>query len=276
MSPMFSDQIKSKILSVFVLILFLLAAACSSTSGLRHKPHTEREVLFDEAESLYEDGRFNEAFPLYLRLSRSTEGSFDPVYDESLWRLTSLYEKNDAPEKALLCLAELTERPGASVSEYRIRFAQARNYFRVDNRLEAFKALSAVNEDFDRGYLTVDDLVGYLPEATEFVYDRHMPAELMYLGKIQKYFVYVMESEHPESDRIGEHLTSVYNRFFAALDSPALSAEFKRHLSILLYDQLRHFDIYQLDGYSENAEAIRKFSAYSSEKQKTLAESFLK
>lgn len=255
--------------------LTLMISACSSTGRLHHKPHTERELLFDEAESLFEDGKYNEAFPLYLRLSRNPEGSFDPVYDESLWRLSSLYEKNDAPEKSLLCLSDLTNRPGSSVSDYRIRFAQARNYYRVDNEPEALAILESLNEDFDRGYLTIDDLADYLPEATAFVYDRHMPAELMYLGAIQKYFVFTMESGHPEADDLADHLISAYNRFFTALDSAILSAEYKRRVSILLFDQLRQFDIYQLDGYSENSAAIRKFAAYSAEKQKHLVESFM-
>lgn len=253
----------------------MLATACSSTGTLRHKPHTERELLFDNAESLYESGRFDEAFPLYIRLSRTPEGSFDPVYDESMWRLASLYEKNDAPEKALLCLSDLTDRPGSSISDYRIHLAQARNYYRVDNRTEALNLLHGINADFERGYLTLDDLAGYLPEATQFVYDRHIPAELMYLGRIQKYFIFIMESEHPEAENLADHLISVYDRFFTSLQSAILSDEYKRRISILLYDQLQHFDVYQLEGYSENSAAIRKFSTYSAEKQKQLVEGFM-
>ena len=88
----------SKILALTISLFF---SSCSlfETEPVLPKPLSEREVLFQQAEELFQDKNFEKAKIIYSKLSRNSDGAYDSIYDKSLWRLSKLYEKDAESSK---------------------------------------------------------------------------------------------------------------------------------------------------------------------------------
>ena len=152
-----------------------------------------------------------------------------------------------------------------------------KNNFRVANLYQANIIKKEIDEAYRSEALDAEELFEILIDSTDLSYDHHMLEELLFLGTIQKYFVFVMESQlAPENEQLTDHLIKSYEHFFSLLKRSNLSADFKKKLSISLVDQLRKFDRYKIDSDGTNAETLLRFSNYSEPKQKILIESFLK
>lgn len=272
-------QVYRKISIALILSASLILTSCAFFREKSSLPRalTEREQMFASAEDFYAKGNFESAKTLYFRLSRNVSGKYDSVYDQSLWRLVKIYEKSDESEKALLTLDELSIRKSSTISINKIKFAQMKNNFRVANLYQANIIKKEIDEAYRSEALDAEELFEILIDSTDLSYDHHMLEELLFLGTIQKYFVFVMESQlAPENEQLTDHLIKSYEHFFSLLKRSNLSADFKKKLSISLVDQLRKFDRYKIDSDGTNAETLLRFSNYSEPKQKILIESFLK
>lgn len=273
------SQVCRKISIALILSASIILSSCAffDEKSLLPRPFTEREQMFARAENFFSKGDFESAKNLYFRLSRNVSGRYDAIYDQSLWRLVKIYEKSDESEKALLSLDELSIRKSSTISDNKIKFAQMKNNFRVANYYQANIIKKEIDEAYRSGALDLEELFEILMESTDLTYEHRMLEELMFLGEVQKYFVFIMESElSPENDQLTDQLIKNYEHFFSLLKRSNMSADFKKKLSISLVDQLRKFDRYKLDNNDSNPETLLRFSNYSEPKQKILIESFLK
>jgi hypothetical protein len=253
---------------------FSLLTSCSllEPAPVEHQL-TEREKLFEQAEQ--DTAAFNEADAqaIYFKLTRNSSTDQDAIYDKSLWRLMQIYEKTDQPEKALLTLDELSKRPNVTISKNKIKFAQMKNHYRVTNFYQARKIKNELDEAYRNKELSLYEVYDDLNETASMYYDRHIIEELAFLGEVQKYFIFVMESNMtPENEQTTNKLIHYYQGFISALDKSTLSEDFRRQLTISLLDQLRKFDQYKMDGPS-NPNTIARFVKFSEEQQKKLTES---
>lgn len=272
-------MVYKKISIAFILSVSVFLNGCAFFGGsiLSARPPTEREKMYATAEEFYKNNNVEAAKNLYFRLSRNTTGNTDPIYDQSLWRLVKIYEKNDESEKALLTLDELAIRETSTISKNTIKFAQMKNNFRVANFFHAREIKKELDLAFKKGDLTLEEIYENLIETTDLTYDHRLLEELMFLGEVQKYFLFVMESQlYPENEQLTDRLIKNYEHFFSVLNRPTLSVDLKRKLSISLLDELRKFDQYKIDTEDTNLKTLTRFLNYSEPKQKILVESFLR
>lgn len=263
------------LVNVLLISILLISPGCTyfQKEVVTVKEPTEREKLFYSAEKFFINNQDESAKPIYFKITRNNEGAFDPIYDKSLWRLVQIYEKNDESAKALLTLDELDKRASSTIPKSKIRFAQIKNHFRVTNYYQAERIRKELDQQYRDRTLSLYEIYEALIDTTDLSYDHHMLEELKFLGEIQKYFIFVMESEmSPENERLTERLIQNYNRFFEALKNSATSDEFKKQLSVSLLDQLRKFDSFRMDE-SSNPKTILRFTKYSDQQQKKLTES---
>ena len=261
-------------------LLSLSALTIGGCAGLQTKREIEekkapdeREILFDRAQQAAKGGDYNTAESLYFRITREPGGPADSLYDNSLWNLAAQYEKTDQPEKALLALDELGKRRSSVISKSHIQFAQIKNHYRVTNYYQARDVRADVDNDYKSQLISRSDLFDALYYTTTLYYDRHILDELVFLGDIQKYFFYIMESDFaPENEKLTELLIFYYDGFLKALDNKHLSQDVKRQVVVSLLDQLRKFDRYKIDGDKKNPLTIGRFSEYSDNQQKKLTE----
>ena len=234
---------------------------------------TEREVVFQKGLALFENDKFVESAGFFLKVTQTNLGPDDEVYNASLWKLAAIYEKMGEYEKAVLALLELEKRRPLSTPLFRIQLALEKNYIRLENKDLAFKIGQEVDKSNPAQQYSLQDIYVALEENSNFNYDHLIIEELQFLGQIQKYFIYVMESpEAPLNQKATELLIHIYDGFFAKFNSPSASYQFKRSLSIELLEQLRKFDFYKLSSININPYTISKFSNYNNEKQKFLTD----
>ena len=236
-------------------------------------PPTQRELLFEQAEKYYEAGRFDVALPLYFKIAREPAPEGDSIYDKSLFSLAELYEKNDQPEKSILALNELLKRDNIGFARTKIKFMLIKNHFRITNYYQARKIKAGIDEEYKISAVSLNELYQALYYGTTLYYDRRLFDELSFLGEIQKYFVYVMESGlAPENEKITDLIILYYSRFITQLDKDILSNDIKKKLTISLLDQLGKFDKYLLIGQQDNLTQLKRFAKYSENQQKILTE----
>lgn len=259
----------------FKIKIFCLLLAFSSCTLFETKPEVKvqspREINFEKAVALFKDKEFNSALPIFQKISQQSESSQDRIYDLSLWYLSVLYEKSNLPEKALLALKELESRKTSAIPLLKIHFAQMKNHYRVSNEYQALeiKKLIDANQPLLRN--SISTIFSYLVDSTELNYDHLVIEELQFVGQMQKYFIYVIESSQaPQNEQATDLLISIYEQFFKVLKNNKLNFEFRKKISITLIDQLRLFDRYKIDDLNVNMKTMAKFSRYSEKKQQTL------
>lgn len=274
-----TSKISLFLFNISLICLAFIGGGCSyfQEEVVTVREPSEREKLFFTAEKFFINHDDESAKPIYFKITRNNEGAFDPIYDKSLWRLVQIYEKDDDSAKALLTLDELSVRRSSTIPPSKIKFAQIKNHFRVSNYYQAERIRKEIDQSYRDGTLSLFEIYEALMETTELSYDHHLLEELRFIGEIQKYFVFVMESNmSPENERLTERLIQNYDRFFAALKRPSASDEYEKQLSISLLDQLRKFDSYQIEGGPSNPKTMTRFSKYSEQQQKKLTESLHK
>lgn len=234
---------------------------------------TERELVFQKGLALFENEKFFESAGFFLKVTQTNLGPDDEVYNDSLWKLSIVYEKMGEYEKAVLTLLELEKRKPLNIPFFRIQLALEKNYIRLENRDLAFKIGQEIDQTNPAQQYSLQDIYIALEENSNFNYDHLILEELQFLGQIQKYFIYIMESqEAPLNQKATELLIHIYDGFFAKFNAPSVSYQFKRSLSIELLEQLRKFDFYKLNSINVNPYTISKFSNYNNEKQKFLTD----
>lgn len=260
----------------FVAVTTLVLFSCQSLSiSTQSEPArlTEREVVFQKGLALFENEKYAESAGFFLKVTQTNLGTDDKVYNDSLWKLATIYEKMGEYEKAVLSLLELERRKPANPPLFRIQLALEKNYIRLENKDLAFKIGQEIDRSNPAQQYSLQDIYLALEENSNFNYDHLILEELQFLGQIQKYFIYIMESqEAPLNQKATELLIHIYDGFFLKFNSASTSYQFKRALSIELLEQLRKFDYYKLNSININPYTISKFSNYNTAKQKFLTD----
>ena len=235
---------------------------------------TERELLFAQAEKLYEAGSFDEALSLYFKIAREPADLGDSIYDTSLMRLARLYEKSDQSEKAILALNELETRKSDVMSKAALRIALMKNHYRLTNYYQAKLIKADLDRDYKARLIDMNELYQAIYYQTDFYYDRHIFDEISFLGDIQKYFVYVVESNSDEeAERLADLLVLYYRNFIKQLDNQLLSSSIKKKLIVEVLDQLARFDQYKIvDKQSPASLQLNKFSKFAERNKASLTE----
>ena len=235
---------------------------------------TERELLFAQAEKLYEAGSFDEALSLYFKIAREPADLGDSIYDTSLMRLARLYEKSDQSEKAILALNELETRKSDVMSKAALRIALMKNHYRLTNYYQAKLIKADLDRDYKARLIDMNELYQAIYYQTDFYYDRHIFDEISFLGDIQKYFVYVVESNSDEeAERLADLLVLYYRNFIKQLDNQLLSSSIKKKLIVEVLDQLARFDQYKIvDKQSPASLQLNKFSKFAERTKASLTE----
>lgn len=258
--------------SAYSLILF----SCQHLSVCREAEPprlTEREVIFQKGLALFENEKFVESAGFFLKVTQTNLGPDDDIYNTSLWKLSTVYEKTGEHEKAVLALLELEKRKPGKLPLFRLQLALEKNYIRLENKELAFKIGQEIDQSNPAQQYSLQDIYIALEENSNFNYDHLIIEELQFLGQIQKYFIYIMESqEAPLNQKATDLLLHIYDGFFVKFNGTSVSYQFKKTLSIELLEQLRKFDIYKLSSINVNPYTISKFSKYNTEKQKFLTD----
>ena len=186
--------------------------------------------------------------------------------------MARFYENTDQSEKALLALDELSKRVASTIPKAKIQFAQVKNHFRVTNYYQAKKIRADIDNDYKSQLLDKNNIYEALYYTTGLQYDRHILDELTYIGEIQKYFIYIMESDlSPENEKLTELLVLYYDGFLEALHKKSLAPELKQQLTVSILDQLRKFEKFKMDE-GKNPRTLARFSTYADTQQKKLTE----
>ncbi len=276
-------KLMSKALFLRFIILSVLVISTSACSLLQTEPtpatdpkkplvKSEREKVLDEADRNFQAGNYDAALILYFRIARDPAEETDLIYDKSLVGLAHLYEKSDQSEKAILALDELLKRDTKAISKVSLQVALIKNHFRVTNYYQARQ----IKLEIDNGYKTQNTSLREIYEAlyyqTDLYYDRHIFDELTFVGDLQKYFVYVIESDLlNESDKLTDLLILYYEKFLAQLDNQILSPDIKKRLAASLIDQLSKFDRYKMPD-NDSQSNLTRFSNFAEAQKRKLVE----
>ena len=246
---------------------FLWSCQSTPTSPINDRL-TERDITFQKGLALVNQDHYAEAAPFFLKISQNSEGPDDETYSQSVWQLSQIYEEFGHYEKAVLALIELENRNAAKVSLLSVRFSLIKNYIRLGNRTKAAEIKNKLlfNDSIKSLYTSLD-------ETTHFKYDHSMIEELQYLGEIQRYFIFVMESKQgPMNEAATSKLIYFYETFLHLLNKDSLNLVLKKTIAIELLEQLRKFELYKLNEINLNPNTIAKFSNFSAEKQKFITD----
>lgn len=256
----------------FGLILFMMSA-CGSEKVRENTRLTERDVTYQKGLALFNASKYAESAPFFLKLSQSSVEQYDEIYNSSLWNLSLIYEKFGEFDKAVFALQELERRHSPTISVFKIQLSLMKNYIRLDNKLMALEIRKKVDATIPVNSYPLSEIYFSIADNTFFNYDISMIEELKFLGEIEKYFIFVMESKNSSfNSRATDLLIGLYDGFFKAFNNDAFNDKFKRTLSIELLEQLRRFDNYKLNDLNLNPKTISKFSSYSVDKQKILTD----
>jgi hypothetical protein len=254
-----------------ILILLFILSSCSLWPLTEDKVEvkteekpapSERELIYEKAKGFLSLGQFQDAESNYFKITRYPPDGKDSIYDKSLLDLAFLYEKTDQSEKAILALDELSKRSTSVIDKASIKILLIKNHYRVTNYYQARKVRAELDEMYRSQEVSLQDFYTGLYYHTTLYYDRHIFDELLFLGDMQKYFVYVMENQTStlEGEKLTELLMLYYERFNSQLNSGLLSKELKKRLIISLIDQLNKFDRYKLNDATKNIKHLNRFS----------------
>jgi tetratricopeptide (TPR) repeat protein len=233
----------------------------------------DRSILFENAEIYYLDKNYDEALRVYLKITREAHDTKDELYDKSLLRLAEIYEVTDQSEKAILALEELNKRNSGMLSTAALSVLLMKNHYRVTNYHQARILRFQLDQLYKSQEVSLQDIYSALYYQTTLYYDRHVLDELLFIGDMQKYFVFVMESSNlVEAEKLTDLLILYYERFLEQLNKSVLSREFKRRLIISLLDQLGKFDKYKLADGSAASKYLIRFSQFAEQHRLTLTE----
>lgn len=256
-----------------LLVVFLMfGISCQTPKIETSRPRlTERELIYEKGKALFENGNYRESSVFFLKVTQSSLGPEDEVYNQSLWKLVMVYEKSGDFEKAILALLELENRKSIQIPLFHVQLALAKNYLRLENKDLAFKIEKEIDRSAPARNYSLKEIYAALEQNSDFNYDHLIIEELQFLGKIQKYYIFVMESsESSINQNATDLLIHIYDGFFKVLAKDTTNPGFKKNLSIELLEQLRKFDLYKLSTININPYTISKFSNYSEQKQKFL------
>ncbi len=233
---------------------------------------SERELMFNSAEAELKNGNDKVALPMFLHIARDPAEGADPIYEKSLLNVGRIYERTDQSEKAILAFQELLKTNSKVITKTSLRMAIIKNHFRVENYYQARIVRTEIDADYKQQKIYLQDIFQALYYQTDLYLDRHILDELLFIGEVQKYFVYVIESDlQTESEKTTDLLILYYKKFVAQLDSSTLAPELKKNLMISLINQLNKFDRYKMEGESQVTN-FNRFSNFANDTQRKLTE----
>lgn len=266
-------RISALTLSVF----FVIGCFSFEKKIAEQKPLTEREKLYEDADSLFREKNFSAAKKIFAKLNKTSDGPNDVVYQKSLWKLSKIYEQYGESDKALLALEELSQRDSFLFPKFKIRFAQLKNHFVAGNTVQALEIKKEIDQAYKNNIFSLEDLYIYLLETSDLNYKHQSIAELEYLGEVQKYYIFIIESQlSPYNENLTEQLIEHYSEFIKILETSILSSVDKKQLNILLIDQLAKVNQYKIDDYTNNDKALGRFIRYAQKQHKLLSERLFK
>jgi hypothetical protein len=234
---------------------------------------SERELLFNEAEKNYKSGLYEPALQQYLRIARDPSDGADPLYEKTILGMAKIYEKTGQSEKAVLAFSELQRMNSTVISDTSLKMSLIKNHFRVSNYYQAKTIKTEIDSDYKEQKINLSDLFQAIYYETDMYFDGEILNELLFLGEIQKYFIYVIESDRADdSEKATDLLILNYNKFLTKLDSPVFSADLKKKLIISLIEQLNKFDRYRMEGSKNNLSNFNRISNFASTTQRNLTE----
>lgn len=238
----------------------------------KHIP-TEREQDFAQAEDFEKIKKYDEALSLYFKITRDTSQDRDLIYDRSLLGIARIYEITDQSEKAILALNELRTSKSAVISSPALQIALMKNHYRVTNYYQAQKIKADLDNDYKIQNLSTQALFEALFTQTQPYFDRHIFDELLFIGDVQKYFIFVMESGTTDQPEMMSNLLQLYyEKFLSQLDNHLLSTDIKKKLIISLMDQLTKFNQYKQLDSTTTPSPLNKFSKFAADKKRLLTE----
>ncbi len=256
-------------------ILFFGTGCALFSKGEALKATTEREAQFAKAKTLMATERFVEAEPLFLNLVAEPESNVDSIYDESLWSLSLVFEKQGQPEKSIFSLKQLQARKPIHISRFKILASLMKNYFRVGNEVEAFRYKKILDTDYPKFKLNADDIYINLLQTLSLNYDQLILHELEYVAEVQKYLLFVMEQSSAKSN---EHATdlliSIYQKTYDLSLKNSLNHEFKSKIMATLIDNLNRFENYKVNEVSTKSKTVARFSIFSNKLKKQITDWF--
>lgn len=267
---------------LLALAVTLMTSACSLLPTEKAAPtesekvleqiKNEREFLLKEGDRLYSEAQFDSALNFYFKIVRDPHDENDIVYDKALLGLARLYEKSDQSEKAILAYDELLKRNTPVLNKITLRLALMKNHFRVTNYYQARQVKQEIDREYKSQNISLQELYQTLYYHSYLQYDRHILDEAIFIGELQKYFVYVIESDlYEESEKLTDLLILYYENFLAQFDNSILSAEIKKKLAVLLLDQLGRFERYKMPQQDEQTQ-LSRFSKFAETNKLKLTE----
>jgi tetratricopeptide (TPR) repeat protein len=258
-----------------IVIIAGLVVSCSSNQKVVREERrlTEREVTFQKGLALFNISKYIESAGFFMKVTQNPLSDSDEIYHTSLWCLSIIYEKHGDFDKAILALQELKVRKPSTISLFKIQLSLMKNYIRVGNNKMASEIRKQIDTSFPLDRYGINEIYFSIAENVNFNYDLSMLEELQFLGEVQKYFIYVMESKEPVlNEKSTELLITLYDGFFKAIEKDSFNNDFKKSLVIELLEQMRRFDRYKLDDLNLNPKTISKFSLYSIKKEQFLTD----
>lgn len=269
---------------ILLLSLSFFISGCSTVDLAQMTP-TEtpsnstptRENLLDQADQHFNKKNYAAAKEIYIKLTYIPDHENDIIYNQALWKLSKIYEKNNQFEKAILAQEELSNRENVQISPSVIKISLIRNHYRVQNRLQAEEIERQLAADYRAQNISLVLLASELLDVTQELTESQSIDDILFMGTIQKYFIYVMENPtSPQTSALLERMKTSYDHFFALLNNKKNSARFNKKLSVTIYDQLVKFEKFKLESINSSAEAIQSFTDYADLKKKYLVERFNK
>lgn len=234
---------------------------------------TEREQNFALAEESEKQLKQDEALFLYFKITRDTTQDHDLIFQRSLLGMARIYEMTDQSEKAILALNELQKDGTSVMTKPALQISLMKNHYRVTNYYQAQKIKADLDNDYKVQSLSTQELFEALFNQTQPYFDRHIFDELLFIGDVQKYFIFVMESGAVDQPEMMSNLLQLYyEKFLAQLDNNLLNAELKKKLIISLMDQFTKFDRYKQLDTTATPSSLNKFSKFAADKKRLLTE----
>ena len=234
---------------------------------------TEREQNFALAEESEKQLKQDQALSLYFKITRDTTQDHDLIYQRSLLGMARIYEITDQSEKAILALNELQKDGTSVMTKPALQISLMKNHYRVTNYYQAQKIKADLDNDYKVQSLSTQELFEALFNQTEPYFDRHIFDELLFIGDVQKYFIFVMENGTVDQPEMMSNLLQLYyEKFLAQLDNHLLNADLKKKLIISLMDQLTKFDRYKQLDTTGTPSSLNKFSKFAADKKRLLTE----
>lgn len=252
--------------------------SCASSSTHSNKSNTLSDINYEKGLAAYKKFDYPQASESLLKILQNPAYPDLQIYDESLWMMSVIYEKQAQFEQALLALNELEQRQRKIISPFKVRLAQIKNYYRVQNSEEA----QLIRQKIDQAYLftqnsseryPLSNLFEDLSEVAQLNYDQHILAEIDFINEIQKYFFELMTcSDEKINQSSFELLTQIDDVFMLSFKKDYLNQTLKRSLAIKMIDHFEGFQQLSRENLTQaqNSKTMSLFLNYAEQKQKIL------